>query len=388
MQKNKTFLNETSDEILGLFCSRVSKVVNYLRENEIGATVFIDNEEHREPAIRYFTNHPSDAVFIIFNDGDYFFLPWDENLAKEKSVCDKITPLTKYKNSNLEAIKAILSSKTKISPKKVELPSNTSYLDFLKFLDALPDWDIRCSENGVHKAVTEMRMIKDEYEIACTKKACQVGDLIFEGIQKEIQNQNIKTEIDVALYIEKTLRENDCEKTGFDTLAAGPSRSWAIHCFPNYTNNPWPAEGLSLLDFGVIYNGYTSDQTITIAKGPLSAEQEQLLDLVQKASDECLKLYKPGLSIKEAAEKANKIFAAQKKKMPHTLGHGIGLEIHEYPRVSANLKEDLIFKPGMILTLEPGLYDKKLGGVRLENDILITEDANEVLTHSKILRID
>ena len=81
------------------------------------------------------------------------------------------------------------------------------------------------------------------------------------------------------------------------------------------------------------------------------------------------------------------MFAKAKRVMPHTLGHGIGLEIHEFPRVSSKQDEKAVFKPGMIVTLEPGLYDPKLGGVRLENDVLITKDGNEVITHSKIIRI-
>ena len=74
--------------------------------------------------------------------------------------------------------------------------------------------------------------------------------------------------------------------------------------------------------------------------------------------------------------------------MPHTLGHGIGLEIHEFPRVSSKMPDDVVFKPKMIITLEPGLYDEALGGCRLENDVLITEEGNEVITHSRIIRID
>ena len=73
--------------------------------------------------------------------------------------------------------------------------------------------------------------------------------------------------------------------------------------------------------------------------------------------------------------------------MPHTLGHGIGLEIHEYPRVSSKNDEKLLFQPGMILTCEPGLYDEALGGVRWENDVLITENGNEVLSNSRIIYI-
>ena len=74
-------------------------------------------------------------------------------------------------------------------------------------------------------------------------------------------------------------------------------------------------------------------------------------------------------------------------KMPHSLGHAIGLEIHEAPRVSTKTDNSLKFQPGMILTLEPGLYDAKNGGCRLENDILITEDGNQVISNSRIIRI-
>lgn len=73
--------------------------------------------------------------------------------------------------------------------------------------------------------------------------------------------------------------------------------------------------------------------------------------------------------------------------MPHTLGHAIGLEIHESPRVSSKATSDLVFKPGMILTCEPGLYDMEIGGCRLENDVLITENGHEVITHSRIIRL-
>ena len=120
--------------------------------------------------------------------------------------------------------------------------------------------------------------------------------------------------MDVALLIERELRANGCQRTGFDTLAAGPSRSFAIHAFPGYTNAEWPAQGLSILDFGVVYNGYTSDTTLTIAKGPLTSAQEKQLALVQKAYDECVKLYKPGRPVMEAAKKADSFFAAAKRK--------------------------------------------------------------------------
>lgn len=377
----------TQAQLKEIYQKRREKIVNYLKENNTGAAIFIDSEAHREPAIRYFTGHTSDAVLIILETGNSILIPWDEILAKKIASCDKIIPYTKYKNSDLDAIKAILRSAKGIKEYKVEIPPYIPYPKFLEFIEALPEWDVKCKNDGLHQYAVELRTIKDEYEIECTKEAARIGDLIIDKIEEEIRSEEIKTETDVALLIEKELRIHGCERTGFDTLAAGPARSWAIHAFPGYTSGEWPGQGLSILDFGVVYKGYTSDTTLTIAKGSLNNEQEELLELVQKAADECLRLYKKNVPVKNACELAEKIFAKAKRKMPHTLGHGIGLEIHEFPRVSTKMTADVTFQPGMIITLEPGLYDEKLGGVRLENDVLITENGNEVITHSRIIRL-
>ena len=378
----------TNDELKEIYRARRNRLAAYLHDTDTGACVFIDSEEHRDPAVPYYTNHPSDAVLIIFSDGYSVLIPWDENLAKQQAYSDKMVPYTRYKNKDIDAVKAMLNvCYTHGENSKVELPPYLTYPDYLKFIDALSNYDCRCKEDGAHKFVMDCRMQKDEYEIECTREAARVGDLIIDEIEKLINKGGIKTETDVALLIERMLRENGCQRTGFDTLAAGPSRSFAIHAFPGYTAAEWPAQGLSILDFGVVYNGYTSDTTLTVAKGPLTEAQEKQLELVQKAYDEALKLYKPGKPILDAAKKCDSVFAAAKRKMPHGLGHAIGLEIHEPPRVNMTQDPKMLFKPGMILTCEPGLYDVEIGGTRLENDVLITEDGNEVITHSRIIRI-
>ena len=201
-----------------------------------------------------------------------------------------------------------------------------------------------------------------------------------------VKSGKFTTEMDVALFVERYLREKGAEKTSFDTLAAGPARSFAIHAFPGYTGGLWASNGLSILDYGVCFEGYASDCTITVAKNP-SMQQERLLELVQTAADECKKLYMPGLKISSAVAKADEIFAQDNRIMPHGLGHGTGLEIHEAPFVSKRTAADKVFVPGNIITLEPGLYDPELGGVRLENDVLITESGNEILTKSRIFRM-
>ncbi len=386
----------TQKELVSIYSARKEKLFDYMIQNAITAVVFEDCEERRNPAVRYFTGHPSDALFIASVSGsednvtkNAVLVPWDENLAKEMAIDVPVIPYNKYDRKNTKAVSEVLKSfKIKESKKKVEVPPSTPYPLFLKYVDELSkdEWDVLCREKSTHDFVVDLRAKKDDYEIECTKEAARVGDIIISEIERGLRENWLHKECDVALLIESELRKHGCERTGFDTLAAGPARSWAIHAFPGYTDAPWPGDGLSILDFGVVYNGYTSDTTLTVAKN-LNEEQEKLVALVEKAAAEALPLYKDGAQIKKAAEVADLVFKKAKRVMPHTLGHGIGLEIHEFPRVSAKQCDDILFKAGMIITLEPGLYDAKLGGVRLENDVLITENGNEVITHSKIIRL-
>ncbi len=372
-----------------IYKSRRDKVCSYLKENNIAAAVFEDSEERRDISIRYLTGHPSDAILILGADGFCTLTPWDINLAAQKAHADNVVPYTQFDRSNIKAVKAILKELGKSCGTKssaLALAPQTPHYLFEKYKAELTEWEIHCKENSVHDKVISLRAVKDEYEIACTRKSCSIADSMTAYISDNIRKGTIKNETDVALYIERELRAQGCERTSFDTLAAGPERSFAIHAFPGYTGGTWGSEGLSILDFGVCYEGYASDCTITIAKNPTS-QQEELLDLVELAAKECLELYKPGKCILSASRKADEIFAAKNRNMPHGLGHGIGLEIHEAPFVSIRSTEDKIFEAGNIITLEPGLYDPKLGGTRLENDVLITKDGNEVLTHSKIFRI-
>lgn len=377
----------TETAIKAIYKARREKLFDYMKQNKITAVVFEDSEEKRDSAVRYFTGHPSDALWICNINGKSVLIPWDENLAEKKAVDVKIIPYNKYERKNIDCVKEVLKSfKLNDTRLKVELSPVTPYPTFLKYVDALSGWDVLCREKSAHDFVKELRATKDEYEIECTKEAARVGDLIIDKIEQKIKDGSIKTESDVALLIETELRLNGCERTGFETLAAGPSRSFAIHAFPGYTSAPWPAKGLSILDFGVVFEGYTSDTTLTVVKDA-TKEQKKLVELVKTAAEKALPYYKAGEQIRMAGIIADEVFKKAKKSMPHTLGHGIGLEIHEFPRVSAKQPEDLVFKPGMIVTLEPGLYDTELGGVRLENDVLITEEGNEVLTHSRIIEL-
>lgn len=367
--------------------ARRERLVQTLQEQHVSAVFFEDTEGRRDPAIRYFTGHPGDAVLIITAKGESVLCPWDENMAKMMADVDKISPLSKFSRMPVAAVFSTLQKMDFPSGGRLDIPPTMPYPKFLDYSYMLPFCSVRCHTDGIHAEVDSMRAIKDEHEIACLREAARVTDILIDKLESGVKDGTIKTETDAALLIERECRVEGCEGTGFDTLVANPRRSFGIHCFPPYTAAEFPTDGLSIIDFGVKKDGYTSDVTITFAAGKLSDEQERQLDLVQRAYETALNFYKPDISMRLAATKTNSVFTRAKRSMPHSLGHGIGLEAHEYPTIKTNIYETELFKPGMVVTLEPGLYSPTIGGCRLENDVLITESGNEVLTHSRIIRL-
>lgn len=370
-----------------IYKKRRANLATWMAQQGIGAIVLQDTEERRTPGIRYFTGHPGDAIFILAVDGSSVLCPWDEIMAEKMAHVDKIVPYTTFERQVVRAVSGLLEQLKVPEGSRVEIPSSIPYPLFLHFVDEMVGYNVVCREEGVDDFIDAMRSIKDSYEIDCIRKASAITDTLVDMIEAGVRDGTIQTEADVALLIEKECRKAGCEGTGFDTLAAGPARSFGIHCFPPYTAGEWPGQGLSILDFGVVYQGYTSDVTLTVAKGPLTEAQEKQIELVEKAYEAALPFYQKGVSVKTAASKADEVFSKAKRSMPHSLGHGYGLEAHEFPIIRSRSDEKIVFMPGMVVTLEPGLYDPEIGGCRLENDVLITENGNEVLTHSRIIRL-
>ena len=365
-----------------------------LREKKIDVAFFEDTEGRRDPSLRYFTGQPSDALLVLTAEGQSILIPWDVNMAQEMATVDAILPYTEFGRTATNALSQVLKQLELPSTVTIELPPSLPYPIYEKYQQAITqalgtskEIHLLCRENGVHQDAVNMRAIKDQYEINCIKRASAITDNLILLLEEGVRSGTITTEMDAALLIEGECRKAGCEGTGFDTLAAGSERSFGIHCFPPYTAGAFPATGLSILDFGVVVEGYTSDVTLTFAQGPLTPEQEKQLELVQQAYDAALEKYKNGRAIKDAAQIVDDIFAQAGRTMPHSLGHGYGLEAHEWPTVRTTQPPEALFRPGMVVTLEPGLYDTKLGGCRLENDILITPEGNEVLTKARIIRL-
>jgi len=365
-----------------IYFERQKKVSSLLVGEDISVLVLCDREGLRNSSLRYLTGHPSDAVLFIFKDGRSILLPWDINLANDRATATCIKPYNDYGRTLGQAVAKVLTKENLPKKSKVELPGELPYPEYMKLAEL--GYDFVCRDGGLASKIEDMRQIKDESELEIIRKASAVTDAILDKIEATVRKGQC-TETDIALLIDREARLAGAEGTGFETLSASPSRSCNIHAFPSYTSALIPDKGLSIIDFGVKYDGYTSDVTTTITKN-LNKEQCRMVELIEGAVEVAESLLKPGTMTTELAAAVNAHLEAGGYVMPHNLGHGIGLYIHEKPFLRAGVNPVKLEK-GMVFTIEPGIYTPKLGGIRLENDYLITEIGFERLTNCRIISL-
>ncbi|OQP05761.1 Xaa-Pro dipeptidase [Geobacillus sp. 46C-IIa] len=226
--------------------------------------------------------------------------------------------------------------------------------------------------------VETLRLIKSEAEIKILKEAAEIADAAFAHILSFIR-PGVK-EIEVANELEFFMRKQGASSSSFDTIVASGYRSALPH---GVASEKTIERGeLVTLDFGAYYKGYCSDLTRTVAVGDISAELKTIYDIVLEAQRRGMSGLKAGMTGKEA-DALTRDYIREKgyaDYFGHSTGHGIGLEIHEGPALS--FRSDAVLEPGMVVTVEPGIYIPGLGGVRIEDDAVITADGNEALTHS------
>lgn len=370
---------------MNAFEERRKRLAASLGPRGVALAMFEDTEGRRDPSVRYFTGHPMDALLFIAADGRSVLVPWDVNMAAAMASVERTIAYADFARSPYKAAAGVLAELGIPAGSVVDLPSVTPYPMYIRYVEENPDYDFACSEEGAQDHAVAMRAVKDAAEIAIYREVSAITDRVMDRIEAGVKKGELKTELDVGLFIERALREEGCEKTGFDTIAAGPSRSFGIHAFPSYGASDFGVKGLSILDFGLVYKGYTSDVTMTFVRGEPSARQKEMIALVERAYAEAVALCAPGVKSRDVALRVDAIFAEKGYVMPHGLGHGIGLEAHEMPAVRSREDNAWVLAPGHMITIEPGLYDPAEGGVRLENDVLITESGYEVLTHSRIV---
>jgi Xaa-Pro aminopeptidase len=221
-----------------------------------------------------------------------------------------------------------------------------------------------------------MRMVKSAEEIARIRAACDLGTGLLETVTGALQPG--RTESQVAGQLELAARSSGADQMAFTTIIAGGRRSALPH--GRASRAPIPSRGFVVCDFGVILSGYCSDMTRTLHVGRPSSVARRVYEAVREAQQGALEAVRPGKTVGEVDAAARKLLQKRGlgKYFTHSTGHGLGLEIHEAPRVAAGQME--ILRPGMVITVEPGAYLPGKFGVRIEDTVVVTETSCEILT--------
>lgn len=219
-------------------------------------------------------------------------------------------------------------------------------------------------------------MIKDSDEIDCLRAAVRLGLSLFDVAVEMIRPG--KREVEVAAQMEYEARKAGAEGMSFETIVASGPRSALPHGRASTT--AIPANGFVVCDFGIILAGYCSDMTRTVHTGQPTGDEQKMYDAVREAQQAAIDRVRAGLSAGHVDQAARKVLTARGwgKHFTHSTGHGVGLEIHEAPRLARGLSE--LLRDGMVITIEPGVYVPGLGGVRIEDMVLVRERGCEVLT--------
>ncbi|ALS28422.1 Xaa-Pro dipeptidase [Paenibacillus sp. 32O-W] len=252
--------------------------------------------------------------------------------------------------------------------------AHVTYTEYVKWGQALGDIELTPAD-GI---VESLRMVKDETELAVIRKAAKLADDTFAYILGLLKPG--MTEKDIALEMEVYMRSHGATSSSFDTIVASGERSAMPHGVAS--DRVIRGDEFVKLDFGALLDGYCSDLTRTVVLGKPTQRHRDIYNIVLEAQLTALDGIRPGMTGKEADALARDVIAryGYGDCFGHSLGHGFGMEIHEAPGLSA--RSDTILIPGMTVTVEPGIYIPGFGGVRIEDDIVITDNGIKILTSS------
>ena len=231
----------------------------------------------------------------------------------------------------------------------------------------------------VENVMLNIRKVKDDHEIDLIRKSVAVAEEAFEAVKDEIKPGQTENYLAGLLILE--LRSRGASGTSFPPIVATGANSSLPHYRPSDDKTEIEKDQACLLDWGAVLNGYCSDLTRTFLLGHVPHKIREIYKVVYDAQVAAIKFLRPGVTTMQADRVARDVIekAGYGEEFGHGLGHGIGREIHELPSLRKTGGEEEL-RPGMILTVEPGIYLPGVGGVRIEDDVLITHSGCEVLS--------
>lgn len=342
---------------------RYQKLFNYINTD----CALITSDVNR----RYFTGMKSSAgIVLAFPDKLYLLIDFryiekaratvkNAEVIESSNIGKQITELLKKHNAHTMSIES----------ETMTVKSLNVYKHFIK------EADIDDSDN-LSNAISRLRSVKDDYEISCIRKAQEIAEKSLDQLMPFICVG--KTEREVALELNRLMFENGAEDLSFETIVLSGSNTSMPHGVPS--DKKICNGEFVLMDFGAVWNGYHSDMTRTICVGEPDDEMKKVYNIVLDAQNKALQYAKAGISGKELDKVARDVIcqAGYGECFGHSLGHGVGMEIHEKPNASSG--SDTILEKNTVVTIEPGIYITGKFGVRIEDFVILTENGCDNLT--------
>jgi len=371
---------------------KMDKLTSFMELHGIDLIFISDWEHSRDVNMRYLTGHPMDAYLIVTVGGETCLIPWDVGLAEDHAEVDTLITDKDSRNNYIDYLIQKSPKKNPIIGINLGVPFRCLY-DIQK---KMPDAKFFEDPYLLNNTFSTIRATKSSFELDKLMEAGEIGNKIIEDIRKFAFEAKDETENDLSFLVMKKVRDYGAEDNSFPSLVANTSRAHMIHCHPSAGNNKYAENGLALIDFGALVDGYASDITLPISFGELTEEQKKIKQTAIKAYEEAIATIDIGVPLWKISKAANDVIEQAGYQMPHSLGHGLGLTVHDSPSVRqkpteedklATWKEDVV-EDGMVFTIEPGVYVKGLGGQRLENDVMIRNGKVLVYTKSQPIEVE
>jgi Xaa-Pro aminopeptidase len=348
------------------FAKRRDKIRQLLRKNRFDG-LLVTNFKN----VTYLTGFTGDDSYLLVTPKHTLLLTDDRYTTQLEDECPDVELSIRGPGKTMLASVADLVTKSKIKLLAFEAISMTVALQ-MALSKAVAKVECVATEGWVE----ELRMIKDSDEIARTRVACRQAERAFEVVRALLNPE--MTELEVAAELEYQARRFGGRCLSFPPIVGVGPRSALPHGTP--TSRRICESDFTLIDWGVNEGLYVSDLTRILVTGKISPKLRKIYGVVLKAQLAAIQAIRPGVTCETVDRTARDIItkAGYGKQFGHGLGHGTGLDIHESPRLSRGQKTPLA--AGMIITVEPGIYLPGWGGVRIEDDILVTRTGHDVLT--------
>lgn len=350
--------------------NKQTQLEQYLQKHEVDGILF-----HSTVNRFWFSEFESSEGYLLFTKNESILYLDGRYITAGKKQAKNVTHVLEMTTNNSGGFFDILKDDLNRNKVKV-LAFESDYLTYLTYQNLAANLS---NVNLKPVDFTELRVIKTNGEINALKQACAIGDIAINNVIKTIKPG--MTERQVEQIIINSFIEAGADKPCFDTIVASGWRGALPH--GRATDKIIENNELITIDFGCIYKGYCSDTTRTIGLGKPSDKMLEIFNVVYNAQKLGIEAIKPGVTT-ATIDKICRDYITSKgygQYFTHSTGHGVGIEIHEFPRVSPFCNVPLA--PGMIITVEPGIYIPDVGGVRIEDDIFVTDSGYELLTEAK-----